>query len=236
MQFSTPHSQRLSATLKGKHFIVAFVIGLLQWQRPFHVVRLIIAIVVNAFERVFRGGAIAHVSTEILKRISPTRTHCYAPFTVVLKRFYVRVFGTRYDVRPNAIHLSTTIPMSPHPLSGSNLIPAPTTFGVTGSQSFATYDSEQTARALAQPASLTARRPDKSKNGQPVKYLSFNVNKFGMIGFRKKGNNDKVIVSHWGFTSLVKFYLVRLGDVLYARLRAVFILPHNREIIWQLTS
>jgi len=236
MQLSTPHSQRLGATLKGQHSIVAFVISLFQWQRPLDVIRLIITIVVNAFERVFRGGAIPYVGTEILKRISPTAAHCYTSFPVVLKRFYVGIFGTRNDVRPNTVHLGTAVAVSPHSLSGSNLIPTPATFGVTGAQSFATYDSEQTARALAQPASLTARRPDKSKNGQPVKSLSFNVNKFGVIGFRKKGDSDTVSVSHWGFTSLVKFYLVRLGRDVSAFRRAVFILTHSRESIWQLTS
>lgn len=233
MKFSTPHSQRLSATLKGQHSIIAFIVSLLQWQRPLYIVRFIITIVVNTIQRMFHRGAIPYVSTKILKRISPTLTHCYASFSVILERFNIRVFGTRDDIRPNAIKLSAAVSMSPPPLSGSNLIPAPAAFGVAGSQAFTTHDSEQPAGALAHPTSLSTCRADKTKNGQSVKCLSFNIDKFGMIWFRKKGNNDKVIISHWGFTSLVKFYLVRLGDVLNARLRAVFILPHKKEMLCQ---
>jgi hypothetical protein len=62
-----------------------------------------------------------------------------------------------------------------------------------------------------------------------------NPTRFGLVNFRKKAINFfrmqlrdcKILYSHWGFTSLVKFYLVRLGRDVSAFRRAVSILPHK---------
>lgn len=98
-QFFTPRGKSLSPSVICQHFVAAFIVVLDFTQGPIAVLRTIAQSVVAAFDSVFRGGLVPHISVEIFKR-QPAFTDSYATIKIIPA---VLSFGLR---RTATFHIS----------------------------------------------------------------------------------------------------------------------------------
>lgn len=109
-QDAVPHAETTCPISKWKRFAVegeritiAPVVTLFIVRGPAHIVGLIITIVVNAIQRVFRAWPVTHISQERLKRIAPLATHANTSTAVANKTFTCRCSAAVVHVDPRSM-------------------------------------------------------------------------------------------------------------------------------------
>lgn len=101
-----PFLNRLGFSVVGDGSIRAFVLALFQPRGPSAIPRLVMAVVVDAIERVIRR-AVAHVGKKCLKVVSPLLGHTNAATAVVIRVFMARVVAAFFRLKPRAVFPSS---------------------------------------------------------------------------------------------------------------------------------
>lgn len=109
------------------------VLGLFLAGGPATVLRRVWAIVVDAFDAVFRRGLDAHVSLKRLE-VVPSRIECNPPRSVVLEVDAGWVPASALDATPNVVELRSGLPVSEMTIPGGFDPEASATFGVSGDE------------------------------------------------------------------------------------------------------
>lgn len=71
--------------------------------RPSDITRLVMAVVVYAIQRVFRGWAVANVGQKVHERSAPSLADANPSCAVVFKHAVIRIFATLFHRRPTSI-------------------------------------------------------------------------------------------------------------------------------------
>lgn len=217
MNFSTPINKKLSFTIEGKPNTTAPISRLLFLRRPIAVLRSVTQIIISALNRVRLTRTFAHVSKEIFK-VFPTLANSNSATTVFRIMRIGRIGTSAKHLAPNFIKKCTALSVScVHRLRPFNLQTTATS-GVSASQAVRDRCCRTTAIAVAKPSTSTAV----SHNNKSVKPLTSDIAKIA-VTWKWLKRDVKICISHSVFSS-VENGLVRLGDVLNARLRAVSIL------------
>lgn len=97
----------------------AFIVRLLLGCLPATVIRLVIAIVINASDRVFLSRLCSHVIEEVRKGFQPSRANSYSSPAIVGKRWVVVFVATKPHLLPASVFARSSgcvfgcMPMSP---------------------------------------------------------------------------------------------------------------------------
>jgi hypothetical protein len=102
-ELAAPLSNGLHFAVHHHDSIFARVVGLLLLCSPSTILRRVIAIVIEAFELVARGGAHPHVVEEVAEGCAPSTTHLNAATAIVYERLIRCVVTTTNHSAPNVI-------------------------------------------------------------------------------------------------------------------------------------
>lgn len=102
-RFLSPSSKTLSLAVEGKNSYVSTVACLFGRSGPSHIVWFIVAVIVNAINRVFYRRTFAHVRQEILKRLAPSLTDFDASSAVACIRNMLGIGTSGYHARPDKV-------------------------------------------------------------------------------------------------------------------------------------
>ena len=81
--FSSPLSNGLSLVAEGQCSVRAAVVVLNFSECPSTVVRIVVAVGIDAIKRIFRAGAFAHIGKEVLEAVKPAVANGYAATAIV---------------------------------------------------------------------------------------------------------------------------------------------------------
>lgn len=189
MNFPSPHTDRLCFAIKGEQTSDLPVVALLFRRRPSTIIRLVMAVVVNAFNR-HAIRPFAHVSKKILKGSAPSFADANAAraiSSIVLIPLVIAssLQAVPTDVRRIVGHTvadAGTAAISPGLLRSTQIV--------------AFNRLVSAAVALAQPDGVAALHPNESQNDQSPETLALKIDKTRMGGF---GKNDsaKIFVGHF---------------------------------------
>jgi len=98
--FLRPFTDRLGPAVVRKTTVVALVHVLRALRGPAHVPRLVVAVVVNTINRVFRGWARTNIGQEILERFSPSCTDGNPSASVMFVAFHAWVVAPSLHAVP----------------------------------------------------------------------------------------------------------------------------------------
>jgi len=109
--------------------VVAPIVGLFFSRGPSAVARLVVAVIVDALDRMLRRGAWPHVSEELRKILSPTVGHGDPSATVAMVIRVILFVATTLGVEPRLILGGAGASVGPSVQWTSLFVPAATAFG-----------------------------------------------------------------------------------------------------------
>jgi len=108
-RFNAKHLRKLRQasgdTTHGKNVIVAFISTLLSTRCPSAISRFVISIIVNALKGA-TFGPLSHVVGKVNKR-TPSFTNSYAPTSVILKFYNIRICAASNHSCPNPVQFGS---------------------------------------------------------------------------------------------------------------------------------
>lgn len=205
----------------------ALIDRLLKQCGPSAIVRCIVAVVVNAVDRMIWRRRQTHICQEIIKQL-PSVTHFNAAAAVIRVGRFFRVIATFFYSLPYLINRRSRASVSASNLDGSFQSQTPTRLRVTIAKARACHLSQLPTFTFAPPLNVTKTiASGKSQNRQAPKYLSGrNVFEVMVGGLRGENQipNGKMMLRHMTSTVGCVF---RLGRGVSALRRAVSILPQG---------
>ena len=98
--FASPIFHALRFPFSGNPDGNATVSDLLVPRRPSAVVGAVVAIIIDAVKRVFRGWFRPHIGVEVLERFQPASANRYAPSPVSIEVFVIRIRASLFHAPP----------------------------------------------------------------------------------------------------------------------------------------
>jgi hypothetical protein len=159
---SRPFRHIARFAVECQSMMAARVVRLLQSCRPSHVIRLVIAIVVDAFDRVVRRRPMADMFQKGWKVVAPQRMDRYASAAVVLERLRLLVVAAFVHAAPYVVFGRVFQAVGASPIADIFTSPAAATFGAMKAAYFDVFFN--TAFAATQPQARVGFRT--SQHGQ----------------------------------------------------------------------
>lgn len=103
VQLARPLPQILRASVERDGAIYARVVRLCDAIRPSTVGRFVMAVVVDAIQRVFRSGTWPHIGVERGERVPPSFAHCNSATAVIMKSGIARITAALFHGRPDVV-------------------------------------------------------------------------------------------------------------------------------------
>ena len=174
-----PLSHAQCDAIKCYFNIRPLVIALLLLRSPSNIVRFIIAIIIYAINRMFRGRPFANMVIKCHEIIFPFIANSYASTTIIFKGFIVRIVTTLKNIAPYAIFRSMRHAMSVSILFKRFFGKATATFCMTIANICTVNRRYFTASASANPTSFALFGIFSSfNNSKTSKSFSGKINKF----------------------------------------------------------
>lgn len=151
---SCPLCQQLSFAIKSIRLAVSSIFLLFRSSRPLNISWLIIAIIVNAINRVLFGRSKTYIIKEGIKRISPLVTYFYSATSIIFK-------GSSFQIITTSRHTYPGIPFfSPcHSMSSSIYSRAPN-FIIQTSTTLRSLGSKRASASNVLAAAVTLAKPE----------------------------------------------------------------------------
>lgn len=158
----------------------ASVLVLFRASRPAHVARLVVAVIVHAFQREVRAWSRSHISEEVLETDLPTPADCNPPAAVVAVTAMVRVMATLLHSLPDLIHCPIRVTFSAFSLLDSLTPEASTTSRVSSFHAISGAGKGIAAIAFEFPNMMAVGRsfPGRFDRHKASKSLTGDVNYF----------------------------------------------------------
>lgn len=233
MQILAPIYQPFCLATKSDANSIAFVFSLGGLQNPFAVAGTVPQFIIDALNCVLGAGAVAHVGKEVFKRF-PSIAHSYSTLAVISERVIAWIIASVSHARPNAEFRCTS-----QAVGKVQVLNCMAAALASARSSIVTH--EIASRHFNGAPAIASTKPKRflcpaiaqiTAHGQVVITESGTVDKAVSVGYGKELNvgNVNIESGHLGFTSYVKFQLVRLCGSVNALCGAVSILPRRREI------
>lgn len=166
-----------SFTAKSYWFIASRVVILLSSCSPSHVLRGVSTVIINAVNGMFRRRSLAEMFKERRKRFTPFIAYRYAPASVILKIFTIRVYASLDHRLPQWIFRFVSQAVNVIAAAHQLAMKTPTTFGITRTQTLPIAYRNFTANATAFPLDLPKPIVSNStNNSESSKGLTSHIN------------------------------------------------------------